>query len=108
MDSYVSGEDQKPTSELPKNFLLGGIVGQKYSLGQKIGDRISSAFKQYYRGSSNAQDVQDMMNKAVSDLVEGYAQAGFYAAEITPKIIEDVYNRCRLESIGAAGEASWM
>lgn len=103
----------KPTSaterKMPLNFFFPlGIQMERESEVVDVSKRITAMFQQYYQGYTTEKTVTEGMAKAVSDLMEIYTDMGYDAKNIAPQIIEDVFDRCKLDSISAAGSASFL
>lgn len=93
-----------PMVEKPKNFI--NCFQNDNGLCTQLHNSLPIVFEKYFRGDIDGNAVNQAVDQAVSALVECYSNLGFDPEEITPEIIEDVYDNCRMDIIKAAGVAS--
>jgi hypothetical protein len=92
---------------LPKNFLLTGRVLPDGST-TEMNNRLDRVFTHYYTGQVNERAVKDTISQVVAELRSNYCALGLDETKFMPKLIEDVYETCRLFVVGNAGSESWM
>ena len=95
--------------EIPKGGFLGAYAHcYDGELTHKTSLKLSNTFKQYYQDSIDKHGTFQVVDQAVRTLIDRYSKMGFDAKEITPQIIKDVYESCRMYAVSGASTASFF
>ena len=105
-DVFQGDEKKEAIIEKPKNFI--NCFQNDNGLCTQLHNQLQSAFEGYFRGTVVETSLFRTVDQAVSSLIECFGNLGFDPKEITPEIIEDVYENCRSDIVSGAAVASYQ
>lgn len=93
------------SSGMPKNL---AVHASTALLNPHLTRPVAESYERLYRGTGDERGVETAVTELVTNLRGFYMEQGYEPEQFMPKLIEDVYNIARMETVRGAGIASWQ